>query len=35
MDALAAIKKLYYKTSPTTIARDLAKAIALLKTIRG
>ena len=33
MDALAEIKNLYYKTSRATVARDLVRAIALLKTI--
>ncbi len=33
MDALEEIKKIYYRASRTTIARDLARAVELLKTI--
>ena len=33
MDAEAEIKKLYYNTTRATIARDLARAITLLKTL--
>jgi hypothetical protein len=33
MDAVAEIKKLYQGTSRATIARDLARAIELLKTL--
>jgi hypothetical protein len=30
-DALAEIKRLYYQTTPASIDRDLARAVALLK----
>ncbi len=33
MEPLAEIKKLYRTTTPATVARDLARAITLLKTI--
>jgi hypothetical protein len=33
MDPLAEIKKIYYHASRATIARDLARAVELLKTI--
>ena len=33
MDALAEIKKLYYNTTRTTVQRDLARAVTLLKTM--
>lgn len=32
-DPVAEIKRLYYATTRTTIERDLAKAVALLKTL--
>ena len=34
MDPVAEIKQIYYRTSRATIARDLARAIELLKTVR-
>ena len=34
MDALAEIKRLYYNTTRTTIQRDLARAVDLLKSMR-
>ena len=34
MDALAEIKRLYYNTTRTTIQRDLARAITLLKAMK-
>lgn len=33
MDALAEIRRLYYEARPSTIARDLAHAIELLKQL--
>ena len=33
MDVEAEIKKLYYSTTKATIARDLARAVTLLKTL--
>ena len=33
MDALAEIKRLYYTTTRATIQRDLARAVALLKSM--
>jgi hypothetical protein len=33
MDAFAEIKRLYLNASPATIARDLEKAVELLKTM--
>ncbi len=33
MKALDEIRRLYYETSPKTVARDLERAIALLKTL--
>ena len=33
MDKVAEIKRLYYETSPETILRDLARAIALLRSM--
>lgn len=33
MDALSEIKRLYYNTTKTTIAKDLARAVTLLKTL--
>ncbi len=33
MDPLDEIKRLYYETTPRTVARDLARAVALLKTM--
>jgi predicted site-specific integrase-resolvase len=33
MDPVAQIKAIYQRTSPATIARDLERAIALLKTL--
>ncbi len=33
MDKLAEIKRLYYQTTATTIQRDLARAVALLKEL--
>ena len=33
MDPLDTIKQLYYKTTRTTVTRDLAKAVELLKTL--
>ena len=33
MDRLAEIKKLYFKATPATVGRDLAKAIGLLKEL--
>ena len=33
MDAVAEIKKLYYKATRASIAKDVARAIALLKTL--
>jgi hypothetical protein len=35
MDALSEIKSIYYKASRRTIARDLDRAIALLKTLEN
>lgn len=35
MDALSQIKSLYYKTSRKTVARDIERAIALLKTLES
>jgi hypothetical protein len=34
VDALAEIKHLYYNTTPTTIQRDLTRAVALLKSMK-
>ena len=34
MDRLAEIKRLYYNTTRTTIQRDLARAITLLKAMK-
>ena len=34
MDACAEIKRLYYSATRATIQKDLAKAIALLKTLK-
>jgi len=34
-DKLAEIKRLYYNTSATTIDRDLARALDLLKSMNG
>ncbi len=34
MDALAEIKRLYYNTTRTTIQRDLARAVELLKSMK-
>ena len=34
VDPLAEIKQLYYKTTRTTIQRDLARAVSLLKSMR-
>ena len=34
MDALAEIKRLYYNTTRTTIQRDLARAVDLLKSMK-
>jgi len=33
MDALSEIKQLYYRTTKATIKKDLARAIALLKSM--
>ena len=33
MDALAEIKRLYYSTTKATIAKDLARAVELLKSM--
>jgi hypothetical protein len=33
-DALAEIRRLYYEAKPSTIKRDLARAVALLKSMR-
>ena len=33
MNALDEIKRLYYDTTRTTVARDLARAVALIKTL--
>jgi len=33
MDPIAEIKRLYYATTKATVAKDLAKAVALLKTL--
>ena len=33
MDAIAEIKRIYYATTKATIAKDLATAVALLKTL--
>lgn len=33
MDAISEIKKLYYTATRATIARDLARAVTLLKTL--
>lgn len=35
MDALEEIKRLYYRTTPQTISKDLERAIGLLKTIES
>ena len=35
MDALAEIKRLYYNTTRTTIQRDLARAVDLLKSMKN
>jgi hypothetical protein len=34
MDACAEIKRLYYQATQATIQKDLARAIALLKTLK-
>lgn len=34
MDRLAEIKRLYYNTTRTTVQRDLARAIVLLKSMK-
>ena len=33
MDAIAEIKRIYYATTKATVVKDLAKAVALLKTL--
>ena len=33
MDRLAAIRRLYYEAKPATVARDLSRAVALLKAM--
>jgi hypothetical protein len=33
MTPIETIKKLYFNTTPSTVTRDLAKAVALLKTL--
>ena len=33
MDAIAEIKRLYYATTKATVEKDIAKAVALLKTL--
>lgn len=33
MDPIDEIKRLYYRTTPATIRRDLARAIALMKSL--
>ena len=33
MDALAEIKRMYYQTTKATIAKDLARAVELLKSM--
>jgi hypothetical protein len=33
VDKLAEIKRLYYQATPSSVARDLARAIRLLKTM--
>jgi hypothetical protein len=35
VDALAEIKRLYYNTTRTTIQRDLARAVDLLKSMKS
>ena len=35
MDTIAEIKRLYYSTTRATIQRDLARAIELLKSLKG
>ena len=35
MDKIAEIKRLYYRTTRTTIQRDLARAIGLLKSLES
>ena len=34
IDKVADIKRLYYRTTPSTIQRDLARAIELLKSMK-
>ena len=34
MDTVAVIRRLYYQTTPATIQRDLARAVALLKSLK-
>ncbi|HUF49135.1 MAG TPA: hypothetical protein VMM93_15060 [Vicinamibacterales bacterium] len=34
MSALEEIRQLYYKTTPATVQKDLARAVALLKTMK-